>query len=308
MTGDTHPALTEAERRDARAWLLRLEDEELRSWLREALWHEQTDPIRVGAGAEFADLLGGLVARTPRLVTSFRRILPVLTNEWTQGERSGALFGLLSLNKRLQVVGAEDAIRRVLRRELGGDDAELARLRGLACRVLVKLGPSAAATRELWMYVGDPNCVGPCFRGLYEHDLATIRSSFPRVLVALENRDPEVVLLLRGLLRRRVDSDQLPEVFPNLASQLEPTQLGRLARLLRPIGFELDLESGSVYDFQNNRLLIAKIDLPRLGFTTVFEAEREAAVRLSEFLKQYGDAPTLADVVVNKGSGDPQAQ
>jgi hypothetical protein len=224
---------------DPRPWLARQSYEDLKIWLRHAIFVRQFLPLIVSDSLMPAThLIELLLHSPPHMVAHFRSIIPELLREWIESDSVEALDDLLMLCGSLSCGEAEDIIADIVNRRLSEDDEVDMDLRLRALGVLQTVG-SRRTVHVFKGYLREIDYAPICYRGLYLRDLSYAVTELPNLVNLYQAHSAEDDL--RDVLEMLFDEETLKpsqyiEVLRPLAERYPEDTLIEALELLHSIG------------------------------------------------------------------------
>jgi len=224
---------------DPRPWFARQSYDDLKTWLRHALFARQFLPVVVSDALTPATHIIELVlSGPPQVAAHFRSAVPELLREWTEYDGGATLDDLLFLCGMLSCAEAEDVVAEIVTRTLSEDPEEDMELRLRALGVLQGVG-SRRTMHVFKGYLPEIDYAPVCYRGLYLRDLSYAVTELPNLVNLYRAHDAEDDL--RDVLEILFDEDTLKpsqymHVLRPLAERYPEDTLVEALELLHSIG------------------------------------------------------------------------
>lgn len=183
----TDPAITDADLHAPERWLEKRTIQELKNWLREAMWTSDVRPLTCSLDDFVSTLATIAETRNEReksaLLPQLRQVIPELLREWGPNERGEPLIELVQLAGRLRCADAEPILAAIARGRL--QDHPDPDLPPNVLNTLLGFDVGPGTLDAFSPYLDVPSCAAIAFRKLCVDDPDfDIRRAFSQLVTA----------------------------------------------------------------------------------------------------------------------------
>jgi len=242
-------------------WLESLSQEDLRDWLRRALWVRITLPLIIPPASRIAvEISTTLKKGSAKLKSTVREIVPVLLREWGRDDPKAVLDDLLIISGRLRAASSEASIADIITRRLGdSEDAVQLRQRGLS--VLSGFGCSERTAPLFEQYLKNVEYAAISYRALYRYDLKYAETRLQDIVSIFQDSPDELDMVVRTLFRDLQSPSQLVDILVEYLREAEPRSILDVVEALRCAGVfnaELFIRAKPTHRIKVFRLLLER--------------------------------------------------